>query len=207
MCAHGLGLTSRIWGEGYGEFTQQFGRVRGFSLKVLHARSVAAVWEGGAFTRTTIGQHLETAANRVGLTIGRYNVTLMPQSDLNPRHFIVEGRFRTNFSPYVNAVFGTGLFLLFAGLQNTPAETGTPNVFDPHFMQGVEEEGTWPLRALIALVLGRPEPSDVPRHIRLQREALQRQWEADKAEEARQQAIQSATQFQDRGEGGAGHSL
>lgn len=61
--------------------------------------------------------------------------------------------------------------------ENTPAGSGTPNPLDPHFLDGLEEEGTWPLRAIWALITGQPEPSDVPRHIKAQRErdALERE--------------------------------
>jgi RHS repeat-associated protein len=81
------------------------------------------------------------------------------------------------------------LGFLIAATANTPAATGTADVLDPHFLESVESEGTWPARAIINMILGRPEPSDVPRHIQGQREAIKAERKAEAQEVARQREI------------------
>jgi hypothetical protein len=70
-----LALTGKVWGEFFGTVSSQFGALKKFDLKVYHDTTVQQLDQGRLFSQTVLGEHLETAANKVGLTKTATSIT------------------------------------------------------------------------------------------------------------------------------------
>jgi len=204
--AKGFGLTGQVWAEGFEEYTLAVGPLNRFSLHIEHQTTmeqldrILAGVERGSFNTTVLGRHLETAASRVGLTIGNITVEDGPMGE-----YYVTGAFRRPGVGFPGLAPTAG-FLLLSALDNSPVASGGVHVED-----GLDEEFAWGLRWLVAGIRGKPGPP-LPPHIQRQNEANDAA-AAQRAIEAAQRAIEWAPdqrlreQIRQWGLEGAGHSL
>ena len=91
---------------------------------------------------------------------------------------------------------GSPLVALQALQWNEPSPEAGGNIvapIDPHISDRLSDEGSWPMRALWAQMTGKPEPTDVPKHIVEARKRM------DELEEVRKvEAERAAQEFQQR---------
>jgi hypothetical protein len=208
--AKNLGLTGQVWAGGFEEYAAQgFRGLSGFNLHVFHRTTleqldrILAGVERGSFGTTVLGQHLETAASRVGLTMGDSSIEMGSYGE-----YWVSGAFRRpslllGFSRQAVPLAGG---LLLSGLANSPVASG-----DVHVEDGLDQDLDWGIRAVISLVSGHGLP-DPPAYVQRQNEANAAEYAARQAEEAKAAIEQEPMRREQErirqwGLEGAGHSL
>jgi RHS repeat-associated protein len=92
--AHGIGLSTAVRGDHFQQFSSQYGRPTGFTLSIYHETTNAQIQAGVPFAQTAIGEHVEAAANRVGLTIADYEGGHFPVTGTPAGVYAVAGTFR-----------------------------------------------------------------------------------------------------------------